>query len=325
MTDVPACCAASRAHPTVRPPRASNPAPNPAAASPPSPPATEPPPRRTVQLEGGLFRMGTDREDGYPADGEGPARRVRLDAFALDATTVTNADFAVFAEETGWVTEAERYGASYVFSGLLPGPPDPAARAVAATPWWLEVPGADWRRPEGPGSDVIARMDHPVVHVTWYDAEAYARWAGKRLPTEAEWEYAARGGLEGARYPWGDEREPGGEHRMNVWQGEFPTHNMGADGHLGTAPADAYEPNGYGLHNMCGNVWEWCADWFHPSWHATGPRINPLGPPPTGRKVMRGGSYLCHESYCFRYRVDARSSNTPQSSAGNIGFRCASG
>lgn len=275
-----------------------------------------------VGLPGGPFLMGTDAEDGYRTDGEGPVREIRLDPFHIDVTTVTNAAFGDFTEATGWVTVAERLGTSYVFEGLLDAPVRGAGR-VPGTPWWLEVPGADWRRPEGPGSGIRDRMDHPVVHVTWRDARAYARWAGKRLPTEAEWEYAARGGLVQARYPWGDEREPGGTHRMNVWQGDFPAHNTGADGYLGTAPATAYEPNGYGLHNTCGNVWEWCADWFHPAWQVTGPRDRPTGPPRGERKVMRGGSYLCHDSYCYRYRVDARSSNTPDSSAGNIGFRCA--
>ncbi|MFI0988579.1 formylglycine-generating enzyme family protein [Streptomyces exfoliatus] len=272
-------------------------------------------------LPGGTFLMGTDAGDGYAADGEGPVREIRLAPFLIDTTTVTNEAFAEFVDATGWVTLAERFGSSFVFAGLLPDGVR-GGRPVPATPWWREVAHADWRRPEGPGSDIADRMDHPVVHVTWRDARAHAKWAGKRLPTEAEWEYAARGGLTQARYPWGDEREPGGAHRMNVWQGEFPAHNTAADGHLGTAPADAYEPNGYGLYNTCGNVWEWCSDWFHPTWHATGPRTDPAGPPSGGRKVMRGGSYLCHESYCFRYRVDARSSNTPDSSAGNIGFRC---
>jgi formylglycine-generating enzyme required for sulfatase activity len=163
------------------------------------------------------------------------------------------------------------------------------------------------------------------VHVSWADAVAFCDWAGLRLPTEAEWEYAARGGLVQKRYPWGDEREPGGRHRMNVWQGRFPMENTRADGYLGTCPADEFEPNGYGLYNPSGNVWEWCADWFHPTFHQSrhSPRLNPSGPSYGERKATRGGSYLCHESYCNRYRVAARGSNGPHDSAGNLGFRCA--
>lgn len=274
-----------------------------------------------VLLDGGSFLMGTDAKDGYPADGEGPVREVIVDAFWIDTTTVTNVAFAEFVEATGWTTVAERLGTSFVFAGSLPED-FPATRGVAEAPWWREVHNADWRHPEGPDSSIDDRMDHPVTHVTWRDARAYAKWAGKRLPTEAEWEYAARGGLEQQRYPWGSEREPGGEHRMNVWQGTFPAKNTEDDGYLGTAPVTAFEPNGYGLYNTTGNVWEWCSDWFDPSWHVDGPRVNPQGPPKTGRKSMRGGSFLCHDSYCFRYRVDARSSNTPDSSSSNTGFRC---
>jgi formylglycine-generating enzyme len=162
-----------------------------------------------------------------------------------------------------------------------------------------------------------------VVHVSWRDAQAFCRWAGLRLPTEAEWEHASRGGLAQNRLPWGDELEPAGEHRMNVWQGTFPSENTLADGYLGTCPVDEYPPNGYGLHNTSGNVWEWCADWFHPAFHREGPRRDPSGPPGGAAKVIRGGSYLCHRSYCNRYRVAARNSSTPDSSTGNTGFRCA--
>ncbi|MFC9465554.1 formylglycine-generating enzyme family protein [Streptomyces coelicoflavus] len=309
------CCAAT---PPLLPLPAPAPVPPPTAAAAPGRPGHA----EMVRLDGGPFLMGTDAGDGYPADGEGPVREVRLAPFWIDRTTVTNGEFTAFVEATGWVTLAERFGTSFVFAGLLPERLRATTRPVPGIPWWRDVPGANWRRPEGPGSDLTDRTDHPVTHVSWRDARAYAKWAGKRLPTEAEWEYAARGGLVQARYPWGDEREPGGVHRMNVWQGEFPDHDTGADGHVGTAPADAYEPNGYGLHNTCGNVWEWCADWFDPTWHLTGPRTDPTGPERTGRKAMRGGSYLCHDSYCFRYRVAARSANTPESSSGNIGFRC---
>jgi formylglycine-generating enzyme len=274
-----------------------------------------------VLIPAGAFAMGNPRTDGYPADGEGPVHRVRLGAVWIDRTTVTNRAFAAFAAETGFVTESERFGWSFVFGGLLPDD-FPDTRGVASAPWWREVFGADWRHPEGPQSSIDDRPDHPVVHVSWNDAAAFAAWAGKRLPTEAEWERAARGGLDGFAYPWGAEREPAGEHRMNVFQGRFPGENTGADGYLGTAPAAAYPPNGFGLHGMTGNVWEWCADWFAPDYYGVSPADDPRGPATGTHHVQRGGSYLCHESYCFRYRVDSRSSNTPDSAAGNVGFRC---
>lgn len=277
---------------------------------------------KLVWLDGGWFDMGSDDPLSYPEDGEGPVRRVRVAAFAIDAHCVTNARFAAFVAATGHVTDAERFGVSFVFGGLLPDD-FPPTRGVAAAPWWREVPGADWRHPEGPGSDIAERADHPVVHVSWNDASAYCMWADTRLPTEAEWEYAARGGLEGRPYPWGRELRPDGRHRMNVWNGTFPSHNTLEDGYPGTCPVDAFEPNAYGLHNMTGNVWEWTADWFHPTWHATGPREQPAGPPTGTARALRGGSYLCHDSYCRRYRVSARMGNTPDTSTGNIGFRCA--
>jgi len=266
--------------------------------------------------------MGTDDDLGYDSDGEGPARRVRLAPFAIDAMAVSNQDFVRFADETGYVTAAEREGWSFVFAGLLPGD-FPPTRAVADAPWWRQVHGACWRVPEGPGSDIADRLDHPVVHVSWHDASQFAAWAGKRLPTEAEWEYAASGGLESRVYPWGDELTPNGEHRCNTWQGRFPSLNTNEDGFLGTGPVNAFAPNGYGLYNMVGNAWEWCADWFSPTYHADAAPFSPDGSPFGTHRAMRGGSYLCHESYCFRYRVAARSSNTPDSTTGNLGFRCA--
>jgi formylglycine-generating enzyme required for sulfatase activity len=266
--------------------------------------------------------MGTNEPTGYPADGEGPVRRIRLKPFWIDVHAVSVARFAAFVEATGYVTDAERYGWSFVFAGLLPDD-FPPTRGVANAPWWRQVHGADWCHPEGPQSDASDRGSHPVVHVSWRDARAYCRWADTRLPTEAEWEYAARGGLEQKRFPWGDELTPGGEHRMNVWQGRFPTENTVEDGYYGTAPVDAFPPNGYGLYNMTGNAWEWCADWFSATFHARGPRKNPKGPPSGTHRVMRGGSYLCHHSYCYRYRVASRSANTPDSTTGNLGFRCA--
>lgn len=275
-----------------------------------------------VQMPGGSFQMGTDDREGYPADGEGPVRTIRLSPFWIDATTVSNEQFGQFVEATGYVTEAERFGWAFVFAGLLPDD-FPPTRGVAQAPWWRQVYGAVWRHPEGPHSSIAGRERHPVIQVSWNDALAYAAWAGKRLPTEAEWEFAARGGLEHKRFPWGDELTPDGEHRMNVWQGTFPARNSAEDGFLGTAPVDAFPPNSYGLFNMTGNVWEWCADWFHPTFHITGPRRNPRGPKSGASRVMRGGSYLCHRSYCYRYRVAARTSNTPDSATGNLGFRCA--
>jgi formylglycine-generating enzyme len=194
---------------------------------------------------------------------------------------------------------------------------------AAEAPWWLAVHGADWRSPEGPGSDIRQRQNHPVVHVDWYDAQAYAAWAGKRLPTEAEWEHAARGGRSSARFAWGDELTPRGRWQCNIWQGTFPTDNTGDDGFLTTAPAKSFAPNGNRLYCVAGNVWEWCADWFSPTYYAESPDHDPPGPEDGEQRVMRGGSYLCHDSYCHRYRVAARSSNTPESTAGNIGFRCA--
>jgi formylglycine-generating enzyme required for sulfatase activity len=274
-----------------------------------------------IVLPGGEFLMGSDADEGEPGDGEGPARQVRLEPFRIARTAVTNRQFAAFVQATGHVSYAEEVGASFVFAGLLPDD-FPPTRGLVDAPWWREVPQACWLRPEGPGSSWRGRKDHPVVHVSWHDALAFCNWAGLRLPTEAQWEYAARGGLVGQRYPWGDELTPGGEHRCNVWQGRFPSRNECHDGHAGTAPADAFPANGFGLHNACGNTWEWCADWFSAT-HPAAPRHDPVGPAQGTRRVIRGGSYLCHESYCFRFRVAARSANLPEATAGHMGFRCA--
>lgn len=276
-----------------------------------------------VLLDGGTFLMGTNDQEGFPQDGEGPVREVQLHPFWIDRYAVSNRQFAEFVDATSYVTEAESFGWSYVFHLFVSEQTVASVEHIAGgTPWWLVVSGADWRRPEGPDSSIEDRMDHPVIHVSWNDAMAYCEWAGKRLPTEAEWEYAARGGLVQKRYPWGDLLKPNGEHRCNIWQGKFPDKNHASDGYAGTAPVDAYEPNGYGLYNVSGNVWEWCSDWFSPN-ALSAARINPQGPSKGTAKSMRGGSYLCHKSYCNRYRVAARSSNTPDSSSGNIGFRCA--
>ncbi|MEZ5653087.1 MAG: formylglycine-generating enzyme family protein [Burkholderiaceae bacterium] len=277
-----------------------------------------------VRIEQPSCLIGTDSREGFAADGEGPARVVHCAPYLIAATAVSNAQFERFVSATGHRTAAERHGWSFVFRGLASAATLASASAApAGMPWWLQVHGACWHQPEGPDSDVDARGDHPVVHISWHDAQAYCAWAGVRLPTEAEWECAARGGLHGARYPWGDDLTPDGEHRCNIWQGEFPVIDTGEDGHRGTAPVDAYRPNGYGLYNMAGNVWEWCADWFSANYHRVTRSENPIYLVPTGSRAMRGGSYLCHASYCNRYRVAARNANTPDSSMGNAGFRVA--
>jgi len=261
---------------------------------------------RMVDIAAGSFVMGSD-DPQYPADREGPARQVHVESFRIASHPVTNSDWAAFADDTGLVTLAERQGWSFVFAGLLP---DDFAEtsAVAGAQWWRVVHGADWRHPCGPQSDLDGLSEHPVVHVNWFEACAYAEWAGGRLASEAEWEKAARGGLTGAVYPWGDELTPGSEHRCNIWQGTFPTLNSGDDGWIGTSPVGFYPPNGLGLFDVAGNVWEWTADFFDDSRRA---------------RSLRGGSYLCHESYCNRYRVAARSANTPDTTTGNIGLRLA--
>lgn len=277
-----------------------------------------------VRIEGGEFLMGTNSKAGFPADGEGPIRKIKVDAFYIDPYTVTNAEFKTFIDETQYKTDAERFGWSFVFYKLLSEATlKTVDQKVHQTPWWYVVQGANWAHPEGPESTIADRLDHPVIHISWNDAQAYCEWAGKRLPTEAEWEYAARGGLQQKMYPWGDELTPNGEHYCNIWQGAFPETNTLEDGYLGTAPVNSYPPNGYGLYQVAGNVWEWCSDWFATNIHQRGGKDNPKGANSGESRVMRGGSYLCHHSYCNRYRVAARSSNTPDSSTGNLGFRCA--
>lgn len=272
-----------------------------------------------VLIPGGEFTMGSDGPDARR--NEAPARRVKIHAFLMDRTEVTNAQFAEFVRETGYVTVAERpVDWNVIRQQVPPGTPKPPddmlkpGALVFAPPdapvplddpsrWWSWTAGACWRNPEGPGSDIAARMDHPAVHIAFDDALAYAKWAGKRLPTEAEWERAARGGLDGKRFVWGD--EPLDATRCNVWQGDFPWRNTAEDGFVRTAPVGTYPPNGFGLVDMAGNVWEWCSDEFAP-----------------GERVHRGGSYLCNPSYCSSYRPSARMGCTPDTGLGHLGFRC---
>lgn len=312
MTDT--CCSPNRDVPdrddTVGAPRADPPTPEPRAQS------------SLITVPALSFRMGDESGWAYPADGEGPVHDVDLPSFRIDRFAVSNARFAEFVDATGWRTEAERYEWSFVFGGLLPEE-FPPTRGVDGAPWWRQVFGAQWRHPEGPQSDIADRMDHPVVHVSWNDAQAFCAWSGTRLPSEAEWEAAARGGLVGQPFPWGDELEPAGAHAMNVFQGDFPTTNTGADGYRGTAPVDAYRPNGFGLYNTTGNVWEWCADWRGLRYYENSPTVSPPGPDHGTERVQRGGSYLCHASYCRRYRVSARFGSDAESSSGNVGFRIA--
>jgi formylglycine-generating enzyme required for sulfatase activity len=263
--------------------------------------------------------MGDAKGDGQPADGEGPVHAVSVSAFSIDATSVTNAEFARFVADSGYATEAETFGFSAVFHLAVAAPREAIMGPAAGTPWWYGVYGADWRHPGGPDSDLDGLADHPVVHVTWNDAQAYCSWAGRALPTEAQWECASRGGQAGQRYPWGDELDR--PNHCNIWQGRFPAENTLEDGFLTTAPVHTFQPNGYGLWQTIGNVWEWCADWWDPRYYTTGPVVDPAGPADGQQRAMRGGSYLCHDSYCNRYRNAARSSNTPDSSMGNAGFR----
>jgi hypothetical protein len=274
-----------------------------------------------IELPGGRFRMGTDSDEGYVDDGEGPSRDVVLSPFAIAATTVTNADFSRFVRATQHITDAEQAGVSYVFYLQIdPGLRQSVRQVPRGLPWWMPVEFACWQRPEGPGSSIAERPDHPVVHVSWHDAQAYCDWAGCRLPTEAEWEYAARGGLEGQRFAWGDSSDL--ESHCNVWRGRFP------DGPTpgwrpGPVAVTALPPNGHGLHHATGNVWQWCADWFSARYHQETADLDPWQQRITGRRSQRGGSFLCHASYCNRYRVSGRNSNTPASTSSNCGFRVA--
>lgn len=275
---------------------------------------------RIVAIPGGTAVVGTDAPV-FRDDGEAPSRRVRLAPFRIDAHAVSNRRFAGFVAATGYRSEAERYGWSYVFHLFVR--PGAGSGSPAGTPWWQKVDGAHWAAPEGPGSGIKDRLDHPVMHIAWNDAAAFAAWAGGRLPSEAEWEHAAKGGDAQARFSWGMAEPDDGNALCNIWQGTFPLRNTLADGHLGTAPVDAFAPNGYGLFNTCGNVWEWCSDVFRVRSLSALAKTRNQAAAAERERVMKGGSYLCHRSYCYRYRIAARSGRSPDTSAGHTGFRVA--
>ncbi|MFC6584527.1 formylglycine-generating enzyme family protein [Sulfitobacter aestuariivivens] len=271
-----------------------------------------------VTIPAGTALKGTDHP-ALPEDEEGPARKRPIKAFHMMQTTVTNAMFAAFVDDTGYRTEAEEYGWSFVFYRNI-SPDVPATQGAVGTTWWRKVDGADWRVINGPGSQGDWDADHPVTHVSWRDGRAFAAWAGGRLPTEAEWEHAARGGLGDVPFPWGTkEPDDTGHFPCNIWQGVFPDHNTAQDGYLTTAPARSFAPNGYGLFNMCGNVWEWTSEpmKLRSLSKAARERMRSL----KGAKLLKGGSFLCHKSYCFRYRIPARTFTTPDTTTNHQGFR----
>lgn len=281
-------------------------------------PAGDPPQIDMVSIPAGRAFVGTDQPS-IPADEEGPCRRKALKPFHMMRTTVTNAMFARFVADTGFVTEAETFGWSFVLFTQIPDDAPPTLGAVGTT-WWRKVEGAQWRLVNGPGSQSAYHDDHPVTHVSWHDARAFAQWAGGRLPTEAEWEHAARGGLGDVPFPWGDAPPDDTAHfPCNIWQGSFPDTNTCADGYGATAPALSFQPNGYGLYNMCGNVWEWTADpiKLRSLSKATQARMRAM----KGAKLLKGGSFMCHKSYCFRYRIPARTFTTPDTTTPHQGFR----
>jgi formylglycine-generating enzyme required for sulfatase activity len=301
-------------------------------------------------IPGGEFTMGTDSDLGWPD--EKPAHRACVDGFWMDETDVTNAQFRDFVEATGYVTTAEKPpDVEEIMSQVPPGTPRPPKEklvpgSLVFTPpegpvnlrdfsqWWRWTPGADWRHPDGPKSSIEGKDDHPVVQVSWDDAVAYAEWAGKRLPTEAEWEFAARGGLDNQPYVWGKDRPSDTNIHANIWQGEFPYKNTCQDGYERTSPVKAFPANGYGLYDMAGNVWQWCSDWYQRDLYASragkGVIVNPKGPskasdpqrPYVPQRVQRGGSFLCNDSYCSRYRPSARHGCSYDSGMSHVGFRC---
>ena len=295
-------------------------------------------PAGMVWIRGGRFWMGSQN-----GDADAPLHEVELDGFWLDATEVTNAQFAAFVAATHFVTDAEKKPsvedlpdlpeAQRVAGSLVFAPPPKQVDLRDFRQWWQFVAGADWRHPEGPLSTIAGKDDHPVVHVSWRDAQAYCKWAGKRLPTEAEWEFAARGGLDRKTYVWGDEQTPGGKWPANIWQGQFPTRNELADGYATTCPVRAFPANGFGLYGVSGNVWEWCADFYRPDGYGDPHRVakNPQGPPDSNdpaepgavKRVMRGGSFLCSDVYCLGYEPGTRMKSSPDTSLCHTGFRCA--
>jgi len=295
-----------------------------------------------ILIPGGDFWMGTDLHE---MDDAKPVHRVHVDAFWMDATDVTNAEFAKFVRATRYVTVAERKPSGPEFQGVAPEKLV-AGSVVFTAPnhptdlkdnlsWWAWVPGADWRHPEGPRSDLNGRWNHPVVQVAWEDAVSYAHWAAKRLPTEAEWEFAARGSLDRQKYVWGADFRPNGQWRANTFQGHFPDHNSAEDGFSGTSPVRAFAPNGFGLYDMAGNVWQWCSDWYRPDYFAQWAKpgsvaANPQGPldslypdePGVRKRVQKGGSFLCTDQYCTRYMPGSRGKGEPHTSTNHAGFRC---
>ncbi|MBX3576136.1 MAG: formylglycine-generating enzyme family protein [Rhizobiaceae bacterium] len=273
-----------------------------------------------VWLEGGRGWVGTDRPE-IAGDGEGPRRNLWVKPFGMDRFAISNERFAEFVASSGYLTEAEHLGWSFVFLGLLPDRPDSVLRAEGA-PWWCRIDGACWHLPEGPSSSLAGRQSHPVVHVSYRDACAFAHWAGGRLPTEAEWEFAARGGLD-VRYPWGNDEPADDTAYCNIWQGSFPETNLAVDGYYGTAPVDAFSSNRLGFSNMSGNVWEWCSDPFRVRSVARSAKLRNREAALQQDKVLKGGSYLCHRTYCYRYRIAARTGRAPDTSSGNCGFRIA--
>ena len=302
-----------------------------------------------VWVEGGAFEMGGDNEQARPD--EYPKHPVRIKGFWIDKTEVTNAQFAAFVEATGYITTAEQeVELEEIMAQLPPGTPPPPPEALepfslvfqipegggqhGPQDWWAIVKGANWRQPQGPGSSIKGLENYPVVHISWYDAMAYAKWAGKRLPTEAEWEYASRGGLQKNIYPWGNDQIDDSQPQANYWQGTFPTSNERTDGYLRMSPVKSFPPNAYGLYDMAGNVWEWVSDWYHSDYYAYNKKNNlvdnPIGPgssydplnPATPQKVVRGGSFLCNESYCSGYRTAARMKSSPDTGLEHTGFRC---